>query len=58
MSMGNSLLAALIVMSITFSCLIALYFLVKVESFIFSIIEKKDELLTNKETGTKDRLVI
>lgn len=58
MSIGNSLLAALIVMSITFSCLIALYFLVKVESFIFSIIEKNNEILTNKKTGTKDRVAV
>lgn len=58
MSIGNSLLVALIVMSITFSCLIALCFLVKVQSFVFSFIEKnkkseqiKEELTNNIDSG-------
>jgi Na+-transporting methylmalonyl-CoA/oxaloacetate decarboxylase gamma subunit len=49
MSVGNSLLVALIVMSIVFSCLIALCVLVKVQSFIFSFIENNKKAEETKE---------
>lgn len=46
MSIANSILVAIIVMSIVFSCLVALSFLVKLQSFIFGSLfqNKKDEL--------------
>ena len=40
MSVANSLLVALIIMSVVFGCLIALSFLLKVQSFVFSFIDK------------------
>ena len=39
MSVANSLLVALIVMSVVFACLIALSFLLKVQAFVFSFID-------------------
>jgi len=39
MSIANSLLVALIVMSVVFSCLVALSFLLKVQAFVFSFID-------------------
>lgn len=46
MSIANSILVAIIVMSIVFSCLVALSFLVKLQSLIFGSLfqNKKDEL--------------
>jgi hypothetical protein len=38
MSIANSLLVALIVMSIVFTCLIALILLLRIQSFVFSFI--------------------
>jgi preprotein translocase subunit YajC len=54
MSIGNSLLVALIVMSITFSCLIALSLLVNLQSFIFRIIEKNKKREQEKEEVTNN----
>jgi hypothetical protein len=44
MSVANSVLVALIVMSIVFFCLIALSFLIKLQSFIFSFINQKNNI--------------
>ena len=50
MSVPNSLLVALIVMSIVFSCLIALSLLLKVQSLIFTYIYKNKTVKdTNEE---------
>ena len=50
MSMVNSLLVAIIVMSIVFSCLIVLSFLLKVQSFVFGFIDnnKKNQNIKKK----------
>src|SRR5659263_72567 len=42
MSIANSLLVSLIVMSVVFSCLIALSFLLKVQAMVFNFIDNKN----------------
>lgn len=49
MSVSNSLLVALSVMTIVFGCLVALSFLLKVQSFIFSSIYKNKKSEESKE---------
>ena len=49
MSVSNSLLVALSVMTIVFGCLVALSFLLKVQSFIFSSIDKNKKSEQSKE---------
>lgn len=49
MSIGNSILVAIIVMSIVFSCLIALSFLVKLQSFLFGFISPNKKSESQKE---------
>jgi len=39
MSIANSLLVSLIVMSVVFSCLVALSFLLKAQTFVFNFID-------------------
>jgi hypothetical protein len=53
MTIANSLLVALIIMSIVFSCLVALSLLLKVQSFIFSSIgnNKKNEVAAEIATN-------
>ena len=64
MSVANSILVALIVMSIVFVCLIALSFLIKLQSFIFSFIDKnkknqgiKKEVPNNIEVSTGELML-
>lgn len=49
MSIANSLLVALIVMSVVFSCLVALSFLLKVQAFVFSFIDNNKKNQKCKE---------
>lgn len=49
MSIANSILVAIIVMSIVFSCLVALSFLVKLQSFIFGFINQNKKSEPQKE---------
>lgn len=51
MSLGNSLLVALIVMTIVFSVLILLSFLVKIQSLAVAYIEKKGKSTHKEETN-------
>ena len=64
MSVANSILVALIVMSIVFVCLIALSFLIKLQSFIFSFIDNnkknqgiKKEVPNNVEVSTGELIL-
>lgn len=54
MSIANSLLVALIVMSIVFCCLIALSLILKVQSFIFKFINDKE--IEKKEVETTNNI--
>lgn len=59
MSIANSLLVALIVMSVVFVCLVTLSFLLKVQAFVFSFIDnknqqQKEEIASNINSSVKD----
>lgn len=59
MSIANSLLVALIVMSVVFVCLVALSFLLNVQAFVFSFIDNKNqqqkvEVASNINSSVKD----
>ena len=54
MSIANSLLVALILMSVVFSCLVALSFLLKAQAFVFSFIDNNKKNQKNKEEVARD----
>lgn len=49
MSIANSLLVALILMSVVFSCLVVLSFLLKAQAFVFSFIDNNKKNKQRKE---------
>ena len=49
MSIANSLLVSLIIMSVVFSCLVALSFLLKVQAFVFNFIDNNKKNQKRKE---------
>ncbi|MGH4139201.1 OadG family protein [Clostridium sp.] len=54
MSIANSLLVALILMSVVFSCLVALSFLLKAQAFVFSFIDNNKKNQKSKEEVASD----
>ncbi len=54
MSIANSLLVALILMSVVFSCLVALSFLLKAQALVFSFIDNSKTYKQDKEEVVSD----
>ncbi|MGV8982328.1 OadG family protein [Clostridium sp.] len=54
MSIANSLLVAVILMSVVFSCLVALSFLLKAQAFVFSFIDNNKKNQKRKEEVASD----
>ena len=56
MSIADSLLVALIIISIVFMGLIALYILVRIEAYIISLIGKKEQVEVSKQPSVSSNV--